>query len=99
VTTRRAFLGALTGVLLPAPLAAYAQQSTKMSRIGFLASGASAGTAPRLETFRQGLRDLGYVEGRNIAIEYRWAEGKVERLPAFASELSGLKVLAASSPW
>jgi putative tryptophan/tyrosine transport system substrate-binding protein len=101
VTTRRAFLGSLMGGLFTAPLAAYAQQSTKVSRIGFLASGTSGGTAPRLEAFRQGLRDLGYVEGQNIAIEYRWAEGKVERLPASAVELLGLKVdviVAVSTP-
>ena len=101
MTTRRAFIGTLAGTLLATPLAADAQQATKVSRIGFLASGAAAGTAPRLEAFRQGLRDLGYVEGRNIAIEYRWAEGKVERLPAFAVELLGLKVdviVAVSTP-
>ncbi len=87
--------------LVAAPLAAEAQAPAKVSRIGFLASGVAAGTAPRLEVFRQGLHDLGYVEGRNIVIEYRWAEGKVERLPALAVELVGLKVdvvVAVSTP-
>jgi ABC-type uncharacterized transport system substrate-binding protein len=87
--------------LLAAPLASQAQAPAKVPRIGFLGTGAPAETAPRVEAFRQGLRDLGYVEGRNIAIEYRWADGKVERLPAFAVEFVGLKVdviVATSTP-
>jgi putative ABC transport system substrate-binding protein len=86
---RRAFLGTLG--LLVAPLAAEAQQAGKVYRIGFLALNLAA--APHMpEAFRQGLRDLGYVEGRNVAIEYRDAEGKPERLPALAAELVALKV-------
>src|SRR5438034_1572452 len=74
-----------------APFAAEAQQAAKIARIGYLTS--SLGANPRLpEAFRQGLRDLGYVEGRNLVIEYRDAEGKVERLPALAAELVALKV-------
>src|SRR5213592_1820424 len=74
-----------------APLAAEAQQVTKVTRIGFMATNLAA--SPHLpEAFRQGLRDLGYVEGRNVAIEYRSAEGKSERLPALAAELVALKV-------
>jgi putative ABC transport system substrate-binding protein len=74
-----------------APLAAEAQQAAKVARIGYLTS--SLGVNPHLpEAFRQGLRDLGYVEGRNVVIEYRDAEGKVERLPALAAELVALKV-------
>jgi putative ABC transport system substrate-binding protein len=87
--------------LLAAPLAAQEQQPAKLSRIGFLATGAPADTGVRLEAFRQGLRELGYVEGRSIAIEVRWAEGKVERLPDLAAELVRLKVdviLASSTP-
>jgi putative ABC transport system substrate-binding protein len=87
--------------LLAAPLAAKAQQPAKAARIGFLGSGTPAEAAPRLESFRQGLRDLGYVEGRDVVIEYRWAEGKFERLPDIAVELVGLKVdviVATSSP-
>jgi len=95
-------LAALLAVfLLAAPLAVEAQVPAKVFRIGFLATNTPAATAPRLEAFRQGLRDLGYVEGRNIAIEYRWAEGRVERLPDFAVELVGLKVdviVALSTP-
>jgi len=77
--------------LWAAPLAAEAQQAAKAVRIGFLATNLAAN--PRLhEAFRQGLRDLGYVEGRNLVIEYRDAEGKLERLPALAAELVTLKV-------
>ena len=88
---RRAFFGVVTGGLLAAPLATDAQQAAKVARIGYLATGGAA--TPRLrEAFRQGLRDLGYVEGRNSVIEYRDAEGKSERLPALAAELVALKV-------
>jgi putative tryptophan/tyrosine transport system substrate-binding protein len=91
VTTRREFIGTLAGGLLAAPLAAEAQQAAKIARIGYLAGNLAA--APRLEeALRQGLRDLGYVEGRNLVIEYRDAEGKVDRLPALAAELVALKV-------
>jgi putative ABC transport system substrate-binding protein len=91
----------LTLSLTLAPLAAEAQQAGKIDRIGYLTP-SSAGDTPHLrEAFRQGLRDLGYVEGRNVVIEYRSAEGKVERLPALAAELVALKVdviLAPSTP-
>jgi len=74
-----------------APLAAEAQQAAKVARIGYLSS--SLASSPRLrDAFLQGLRDLGYVEGRNVVIEYRDAEGKVERVPALAAELVALKV-------
>ncbi len=88
---RRTFLGVVAGGLLAAPLAAEAQQATKVARIGSLLSNRAAN--PHLhEAFGQGLRDLGYVEGRNVAIEIRSAEGKLERLPALAAELVALKV-------
>ena len=88
---RRTFLGTLAGGLLAAPLAAGAQQAAKVARVGFLAT--SLATGPHLtDAFRQGLRDLGYVEGRNAVIEYRDAQGKIERLPALAAELVALKV-------
>jgi putative tryptophan/tyrosine transport system substrate-binding protein len=74
-----------------APLAAEAQQAAKVARIGYLATNLAA-NPHWLEAFRQGLRDLGYVEGRNVVIEYRDAEGKPERLPALAAELVALKV-------
>ena len=88
---RRAFIGTLSGGLLAAPLAAEAQQAAKVARMGILTINLAA--APHLtEAFLQGLRDLGYVEGRNVAIEYRDAGGKVDRLPALAAELVALKV-------
>jgi putative ABC transport system substrate-binding protein len=91
VITRRAFIRTLAGVLLTAPLAAEAQQAAKIARIGYL-TGSLATGAHLHEAFRQGLRDLGYVEGRNVVIEYRSAEGKYERLPALAADLVALKV-------
>jgi ABC-type uncharacterized transport system substrate-binding protein len=88
---RRTFISGATLGLLAAPLAAEAQQAAKIARIGYLASNVSA--SPHLnEAFRQGLRDLGYVESSNLAIEYRDAEGKFERLHALAAELVALKV-------
>ena len=83
---RREFLGALGGAAAW-PLAAYAQQPAKVPRIGFLHFG-SPGPSPEIDAFRQGLRNLGYVEGTNIHIEYRFASGRVERLPELAAELS-----------
>src|SRR5713101_4388617 len=100
VMDRRIFMGALTGGLLAAPLAAEAQQAAKIARIGYLAANLAANPHLR-EAFRQGLHDLGYVEGRNVAIEYRDAEGKYDRLPALAAELVALKVdviLAPTTP-
>jgi putative tryptophan/tyrosine transport system substrate-binding protein len=87
---RAALAVALAVGLVAAPLAAAAQRA-KVARIGYLGSNRAAN--PHLpEAFRQGLRDLGYVEGRNVLIEYRDAEGKFERLPALAAELVALKV-------
>ncbi len=74
------------------PLAIEAQPAAKSARIGYLATDLVAGDPRTLEAFLQGLRDLGYVEGRNLLIEYRDAEGKVERFPALAAELVALKV-------
>src|SRR5262245_10516821 len=87
---RRTFVTGL-GAVLAAPLAAEAQQAEKVARIGYLSTSLAA-TPHIQEAFRQGLRDLGYVEGRNVVIEYRDAEGKHERLPALAAELVALKV-------
>lgn len=83
----------IAAAALASPWRAFAQQSTrKVHRIGFLGSGSAAAVAKPLEAFRAGLRELGYVEGRNLAIEYRWGEGKFERLPGLAAELVRLKV-------
>jgi putative ABC transport system substrate-binding protein len=97
VIDRRTFLGTLAGGLLAAPLAAGAQQ-TKVSRIGVLANVRS----PAIEGFERGLRELGYVETRNILIEWQLAGGKFERLPELAAELVRLKVdviLAPAPPY
>jgi len=79
-------------MLLALPFPAQAQQPTKIPRIGCLYAGSLSTQVARIEAFRQGLRALGYVEGKNIIIEYRHAEGKFDRLPALAAELVRLKV-------
>src|SRR5712691_4583318 len=82
------------------PVAAGAQQAAKIARIGYLSGNLASNPHPR-EAFIQGLRDLGYIEGRNVVIEYRDVEGKYERLPALAAELVALKVdvlLAGGTP-
>ena len=90
--TKKIILLALCSLLLAQCPAAEAQQPTKTPRIGFLNTNAAAAFTARTEGFRQGLRELGYVEGKNILIEYRYAEGKLDRLPSLAAELVRLKV-------
>jgi len=92
VTTRRAFIGALAGGLMAAPRIADAQPAGKLHRIGMLETISMALNAANLEAFRQALRELGYVEGRNYIIEYRSADGRSERFPDLAAELVRLKV-------
>ena len=91
---RRAFLGTLAGGLLAAPLAVVAQPAGKIHRVGFLSptSASDAENPGRLGALQEGLRELGYMEGQNIVIESRWAEGKYERLSGLATELVRLKV-------
>ena len=91
MTDRRTFLGALAGGLLTAPLAAEAQQAGKVYRLGYLTISGTLNSS-YAEAFRRGLRDLGWVEGQNIVIEFRAAEGQFDRLPALATELVRLKV-------
>jgi len=101
VTTRRAFLGTLAGGLLAAPFTADAQPAGKVYRVGYLTAGSVTANPRVLEAFRQGLRELGWVEGQNIVIEYRSAEGHFDRLPDLAAELVRLKVdviVAAPTP-
>jgi putative ABC transport system substrate-binding protein len=86
-----AFVVTIT-LILSAALAADAQQPKNIVRIGYLSVLSSAFDAARLEAFRQGLRELGYVEGQNLAIEPRYAEGKLDRLPDLARELVSLNV-------
>jgi putative ABC transport system substrate-binding protein len=81
---RREFITLLGGAAAPAifwPLAARPQPTGKVARIGFLGSATAVGSAKSVEAFRTGLRDLGYVEGKNIVIEFQWAEGKMNVSP------------------
>jgi putative ABC transport system substrate-binding protein len=87
---RRTFMAMLTGGIVAAPLAAEAQPA-RVPRIGVLSPG-SPGPSPLLDAFRQGLHELGYVEGQNILIEFRFADATPEGLPALAAELVRLKV-------
>ena len=89
---RRTFIGGVAGALLAAPLAARAQQAGKVYRIGILEPVPASRNVANLDALRKGLRDLGYVEGRNLIIEYRSADGRAERFPDLASELVRLKV-------
>jgi len=77
----------LCALLFALGVPAEAQQPTKVPLIGYLSSTSSFAGSSRIEAFRQGLRELGYVEGKNITIEWRYAEGKLDRLPALAAEL------------
>src|SRR5262245_51733496 len=98
---RRGFISVLAGGLLAAPLFVDGQQAAKVPRVGYLSAGAPTTASTFENAFRQGLRELGYVEDQNIAIEYRWAEGKYERLSQLAAELVRLKVdviLAVTTP-
>lgn len=92
MTMRRQLLVLLGTGMFAGALPSLAQQPGKVWRIGFLSPASAAGAKSRVEAFRAGLRELGYVEGRNIAIEFRFAEGRFERLPGLAGELARLKV-------
>jgi putative ABC transport system substrate-binding protein len=102
ISMRKLFTTVLSMTLASAlaVASADAQQPTKISRIGFQSAASPSANAARIEAFRQGLRDLGYVEGKNIVIEYRYAEGKLDRLHEFAAEFVRLKVdiIVAAAP-
>jgi len=83
---RREFITLLGGTVAAWPLAVHAQQPA-MPMIGLLGSGTASEWTPYVGAFRQGLRDAGYVEGRNVAIEARWANSQYDRLPTMAAEL------------
>ena len=88
---RRRTLAALCASAF-APLTSFAQQPSKVWRIGYLSPGTEASQRPRLAAFRAGLRELGYVEGKNLIIDFRWADGKLDRLSEQAAELVRLNV-------
>jgi putative ABC transport system substrate-binding protein len=92
VDHRRRLVVALGVVALAASRAPFAQQSGKVWRIGFLGVASASGYANELDAIRTGLRDLGYVEGKNVVFEFRWAEGNQDRLKAMAAELVALNV-------
>jgi ABC-type uncharacterized transport system substrate-binding protein len=90
--SKKTIIVLLVGLTLASVRLADAQQTNKVSRIGFLGAGTASALAGRLDALRQGLRDLGYIEGKNIAIEYRYADGKLDQIPRNAAELVQLKV-------
>src|SRR5438874_13748195 len=90
---RKTFFGlALSALLFALGALADAQQPKKIPRVGFLGTASPSAAAARMEALRQGLRELGYVDGKNIIIEQRYAEEKLDRLPALTAELVHLKV-------
>ena len=89
---RRTFLAGTGAVLLAAPLVAEAQQVTRVPRVGYLSPLTASADGSRSEAFRQGLRELGYVEGQNVIFERRYAGGHLERVPDLAAELVRMPV-------
>jgi ABC-type uncharacterized transport system substrate-binding protein len=92
VTLNRTLLWLVTVLFVASGHLAEAQQPKKIPRIGYLAGSSLSSITTRIEALREGLRERGYVEGKNIIVEYRSAEGKLDRLPALAAELVNLKV-------
>ncbi len=89
---RRSFIGGIAGGLLAVPLASRSDQETRVYRVGILESTPAAQNAANLDALRNGLRELGYAEGRNLVIEYRSSDGRAERFPDLANELVRLRV-------
>src|SRR4051794_36027251 len=82
----------LCGVLLPLPFSAEAHQAAKIARVGYVSSGDISHPGPQIDAFRQGLQDLGYAEGKNIVVEYRYQQGQAERAQGIVAELVQAKV-------
>src|SRR5215213_1795341 len=89
---RREFIALLSGALSVCSVTAGAQEPGKVARIGFLGANSASSWGSRLEAFRWGLRDHGYVESKNVIVEFRWAEENYDRLPELAAELIGVGV-------
>jgi putative ABC transport system substrate-binding protein len=101
VVSKSIFRSIFCAILFALSMPVEAQEAKKVSRIGFLGSGTASSMASRTQSFRHGLRDLGYIEGKNILIEYRFADGNDHRFPDLAAELVGLKpevLIASGSP-
>jgi putative tryptophan/tyrosine transport system substrate-binding protein len=88
---RRDLIALAAGATVLRPLAGRTQ-TAKVAKIGYVGAGSIASAGHHARAFEQGLRDLGYVPGQNIVIEYRWADGKLERLPGFVTDLIGLGI-------
>jgi putative tryptophan/tyrosine transport system substrate-binding protein len=89
---RRAFIAGAAGGLVFTPLAGQGQPAGEMRRVGYLTSGSATASTRSAEAFRQGLRELGWIEGQKIVIDWRFSEGRLDRLPGLAAELVRLKV-------
>jgi putative tryptophan/tyrosine transport system substrate-binding protein len=87
---RRQFITLLSGAAAAWPVTAHAQQGGRLPVVAFLNSASPAGYVPMVTAFGQGLKETGYVEGQNVAVEYRWAEGQYDRVPVIALELKRL---------